>query len=179
MTLHRFEGLRAARVILLSASMSAVGLCSAGCAEEAPPPRSTWDVQQVPVSVSPADSDVPLTRVSADMDAVMLRGGGVLRGAITEWLPGDHASVLLPSGYTARVRWEDVEGRETRAPATEASAPTVATEARAEPREDSAGSSDPLSSPFSDLTGGIGHLTDGFSATGPIQTCDVDWGGCD
>ena len=39
-------------------------------------------------------------------DTVVLKDGGMVKGTLTEMLPGDHATVQLPSGQTATIRWD-------------------------------------------------------------------------
>ncbi len=42
----------------------------------------------------------------APSDNVVLKDGGSIKGTLIEVLPGDHATVQLPSGQTATVRWD-------------------------------------------------------------------------
>ncbi len=42
----------------------------------------------------------------APSDNIVLKDGGSIKGTLTEILPGDHATVQLPSGQTATVRWD-------------------------------------------------------------------------
>jgi hypothetical protein len=42
-------------------------------------------------------------------DAVYLKGGGVIRGTLLEMLPNDHATILLPTGQSARVEWNRID----------------------------------------------------------------------
>lgn len=41
-------------------------------------------------------------------DAVILKHGGVIKGKVTEILPGDHVTVSMTSGQNAIVRWDEV-----------------------------------------------------------------------
>ncbi len=78
--------------------------------------------------VRPASAQVIAPQVGPD--TVVLKDGGMIKGTLTEILPGDHATIQLTSGQTATIRW-DVIGHIERngaplqtAPAT-AAKPTV------------------------------------------------------
>jgi hypothetical protein len=49
----------------------------------------------------------------AGEDAVVFKGGGVLRGRLLEVVPGDHASIVLSTGERALVEWSRIERIET------------------------------------------------------------------
>ncbi len=51
-------------------------------------------------------------------ETVYLRNGGMLRGTVTEVVPGDHATVALATGQVATVQWAQIE-RIERAPRPE------------------------------------------------------------
>ncbi len=42
-------------------------------------------------------------------DAVVLKDGGVIRGTLSEMVPGDHATVLLSTGQIATIRWDVIQ----------------------------------------------------------------------
>lgn len=56
-----------------------------------------------PPTTPPADVTPP------GIDTVHLRNGSVLRGRVTEMVPGDHITVVLPGGDSRRLVWLDVD----------------------------------------------------------------------
>lgn len=72
---------------------------SAAFADEASPPP-------LPPAAPPAAVTESTT---ATVDTVHLRSGGMFRGRVSEIVPGDHVTVILPSGETRRIPWSDVE----------------------------------------------------------------------
>lgn len=68
-----------------------------------------------------ADERVPpqiaTETAAATVDAVHLRNGGLFRGRVSEIVPGDHVSVILPGGETKRVPWAEVDRVIVSAPA--------------------------------------------------------------
>ncbi len=42
-------------------------------------------------------------------DAVYLKNGGLVRGAVLESLPGDHVTMAIPTGEVRRIPWTDVD----------------------------------------------------------------------
>jgi hypothetical protein len=66
--------------------------------EDAPPP---------PNQAPPGGGVIESTTVT--VDTVHLRSGGMFRGRVTEIVPGDHVTVLLPTGESRRVVWRDVD----------------------------------------------------------------------
>jgi hypothetical protein len=70
-------------------------------------------------SIALADEDRPATPTSPPptmtesttdtVDTIHLRSGGFFRGRVTEIVPGDHVSIVLPTGETRRLTWSDVD----------------------------------------------------------------------
>ncbi|MDB4996968.1 MAG: hypothetical protein JWM74_4400 [Myxococcaceae bacterium] len=54
--------------------------------------------------VRPASAQVNGPQVGPD--TVVLKDGGMIKGTLTEILPGDHATLQLSSGQTATIRWD-------------------------------------------------------------------------
>lgn len=75
---------------------------SVAFADDAVPPP-------LPTSAPPA-AQAPVTEsTTTTVDTIHLRSGGLFRGRVSEILPGDHVTVILPSGETRRIPWSDVE----------------------------------------------------------------------
>ena len=87
-----------------------------------------------PATAQPAPAATPTGIIG---DTVYLRNGGLMRGTVHEIVPGDHVTILGPSGQLSIVRWTDVDrvelGNRPRAalPAPAAvTVPVVATSAK-------------------------------------------------
>ncbi|HEX7664761.1 MAG TPA: hypothetical protein VF407_09625 [Polyangiaceae bacterium] len=55
-----------------------------------------------------AQTAAPPPSTPDEPDAVMLKHGGVIKGKVTEILPGDHVTVAMTGGQNAIVRWDEV-----------------------------------------------------------------------
>ena len=55
---------------------------------------------QTATTATPTSADEP--------DAVTLKHGGMIKGKVTEILPGDHATVAMANGQNAIIRWEEI-----------------------------------------------------------------------
>jgi hypothetical protein len=83
----------------------------------APAPAASAAAPQVPSPVPPAPAPAPapaptpvpssLVAVNAP-DIVRLRNGGILRGTISELVPGDYVTLVLITGETRKVAYSDV-----------------------------------------------------------------------
>jgi hypothetical protein len=58
---------------------------------------------------TPTSPPATVESPTATIDTVHLRSGGLLRGRVTEILPGDHVTVLTPTGESRRIPWLDVD----------------------------------------------------------------------
>ncbi len=61
--------------------------------------------------LSPGDAHAQTASgaVSADEpDSVTLKHGGMIKGKVTEILPGDHATVAMSNGQNAIIRWDEI-----------------------------------------------------------------------
>lgn len=66
------------------------------------------ELQPLPPPGSPP-APPPATAAGATADTVHLRGGALLRGTVYEVLPGDHVTILHPSGLVRAIPWADVD----------------------------------------------------------------------
>jgi hypothetical protein len=58
----------------------------------------------------PPTARVTATATTAASDAVHLRSGGLYRGRVTEIVPGDHVTVIVPpNGEVKRIAWPEVD----------------------------------------------------------------------
>jgi hypothetical protein len=80
--------------------------------------------------VRPAAAQVSGPQVGPD--TVVLKDGGMIKGTLTEILPGDHATMQLSTGQTATIRW-DVIGHIERNGAPLQQTPPAGTAARPAP----------------------------------------------
>jgi hypothetical protein len=62
--------------------------------------RRLWTSLVAAITISAPASAQPATQ-----DAVYLKDNNVIRGTLTEMIAGDHATVVLPDGQTARIVW--------------------------------------------------------------------------
>jgi len=58
---------------------------------------------------TPAFADEAAPGLEATPDTVHLRNGGLLRGRVTEIVPGDHVTVLMVGGEQKRIPWIEVD----------------------------------------------------------------------
>ena len=71
-------------------------------------PSAAFADDAPPASV-PAGAATTTESPTATVDTIHLRSGGLFRGRVTEILPGDHVTVVLPTGETKRFPWVDVD----------------------------------------------------------------------
>jgi hypothetical protein len=58
-------------------------------------------------------------------DAVYMKGGGMIRGTMTEMVPNDHVTIRLPTGQFAIVEWGKIDHIERAAPGVAAVTPPL------------------------------------------------------
>ena len=63
----------------------------------------------LPAAAPPAAATTATTTTASAVDTVHLRNGGMVRGHVTEIIPGDHVTILADGGEKKRVAWADVE----------------------------------------------------------------------
>src|SRR5690348_6470857 len=78
-----------------SSIAAVVALSSAAHAQDASGPTIAPHARSVPPGFVP--------------DAVYLKNGGLLRGAVIESAPGDHVQIALPNGEVRYLPWAEVE----------------------------------------------------------------------
>jgi hypothetical protein len=92
-------------------------------------PQPTYAPAPAPAPVAPPApgyASAPVyARAAAGGDAVYMKGGGVIRGTMTEMVPNDHVTIQLPTGQPAIVEWGKIDHIERAAPGVAAVTPPL------------------------------------------------------
>lgn len=94
------------RLLGVVSVFAVVSVSAAAHADDEEPPLH---LQPVPAEGTPTSPPTTTESTTATVDTVHLRNGGLFRGRVTEIVPGDHVTVILPSNETKRIPWPEVD----------------------------------------------------------------------
>ncbi|MBL8608224.1 MAG: hypothetical protein JNL38_12950 [Myxococcales bacterium] len=90
-------------------AVAVVGWASAAHADEYDEIGPLPPMQAAPAAASPPAPAAAAPSDAAAPDSVTLRTQVWYRGRVTEIVPGDHVTILLPTGESKRVAWAEIE----------------------------------------------------------------------